>query len=234
MYRLIGVNKNDKVLDATCGSGTFLVKSMVYMLQEVGGINSNEAALIKSERLFGIEMYPKIYALACANMLIHKDGKTNLERLDARSNEACEWIKSKNITKVLMNPPYENKYGCLRIVKNVLDNVQRGVKCAFILPDKKLEKSNGWSKKILKEHTLTHIIKLPENIFDKGVTTSIFIFISQEPQGDKSIKGYYIENDGLVTIKNQGRQDMHNLWKDIEDYWVVAIRDDNDYKNNTK
>lgn len=234
MYRLIGINKNDKVLDATCGSGAFLVKSMAYMLQEVGGINSNEAALIKSERLFGIEMYPKIYALACANMLIHKDGKTNLERLDARSNEACEWIKSKNITKVLMNPPYENKYGCLRIVKNVLDNVQRGVKCAFILPDKKLEKSNGWSKKILKEHTLTHIIKLPENIFDKGVTTSIFIFISQEPQGDKSIKGYYIENDGLVTIKNQGRQDMHNLWKDIEDYWVVAIRDDNDYKNNTK
>lgn len=234
MYRLIGINKNDKVLDATCGSGAFLVKSMEYMLQEVGGINSNEAALIKSERLFGIEMYPKIYALACANMLIHKDGKTNLERLDARSNEACEWIKSKNITKVLMNPPYENKYGCLRIVKNVLDNVQRGVKCAFILPDKKLEKSNGWSKKILKEHTLTHIIKLPENIFDKGVTTSIFIFISQEPQGDKSIKGYYIENDGLVTIKNQGRQDMHNLWKDIEDYWVVAIRDDNDYKNNTK
>lgn len=234
MYRLIGVNKKDKVLDATCGSGAFLVKSMAYMLQEVGGINSNEATLIKSERLFGIEMYPKIYALACANMLIHKDGKTNLERLDARSNEACEWIKSKNITKVLMNPPYENKYGCLRIVKNVLDNVQRGVKCAFILPDKKLEKSNGWSKKILKEHTLTHIIKLPENIFDKGVTPSIFIFISQEPQGDKSIKGYYIENDGLVTIKNQGRQDMHNLWKYIEDYWVVAIRDDNDYKNNTK
>lgn len=73
-------------------------------------------------------------------MLIHKDGKTNLEHLDSRTQEACDWIKSKNITKVLMNPPFESKYGCLTIVENVLKNVPRNTKCAFILPDKKLEK----------------------------------------------------------------------------------------------
>lgn len=69
-------------------------------------------------------------------MLIHKDGKTNLEQLDTRTEEACEWIKSKKITKVLMNPPYERKYGCLKIVENVLKSVPVGTKCAFILPDK--------------------------------------------------------------------------------------------------
>ena len=107
-------------------------------------------------------------------MLIHKDGKTNLAHLDARGQEACKWIKDRNITKVLMNPPYERKYGCKQIVKNVLNNVPSGIKCAFILPDKKLEKDNMYS--FLKDHTLDMIIKLPENLFDAGVTTSIFVF----------------------------------------------------------
>ena len=140
MYDLIGVSHNDKVLDATCGSGGFLVKAMANMIKEVGGINTIEAENIKKYQLFGIEFDREIFALACANMLIHKDGKTNLEQLDTRETQACKWIKSKPITKVLMNPPYERKYGCKKIVENVLENVPIGTKCAFILPDKKLEK----------------------------------------------------------------------------------------------
>lgn len=139
MYRLIEVNKDDYVLDAACGSGAFLVKSMCNMIKEAGGINTEKSKNIKSEQLFGIEFDREIYALACANMLIHKDGKTNLVQYDTRSEEACKWMESKPITKVLMNPPFETKYGCLDIVKNVLKSVGQGTKCAFILPDKKLE-----------------------------------------------------------------------------------------------
>lgn len=73
MYRLIDVNMNDRVLDATCGSGTFLVKSMCNMIREAGGSNTSKAKQIKSEQLFGIEMYRKVYALACANMMICLD-----------------------------------------------------------------------------------------------------------------------------------------------------------------
>ena len=105
------------------------------MIKEAGGINTSEAKQIMSSQLYGIEYDKEIYALACANMLIHKDGKTNLEKLDTRTQEACDWIKEKKITKVLMNPPFENKYGCTRIVKNVLDSVPKGTICAFIMPD---------------------------------------------------------------------------------------------------
>lgn len=108
MYRLIGVNKDDVILDATCGSGAFLVKAMCNMISEAGGINTLTAKNIKSRQLYGIEFDREIYALACANMLIHKDGKTNLTQLDSRIEEVCDWIKSKPITKVLMNPPFEN------------------------------------------------------------------------------------------------------------------------------
>ena len=245
MYRLIDIDQNDRILDAACGSGAFLVKSMCNMIKEAGGINAKKAPEIKETQLFGIEFDREIFALACANMLIHKDGKTNLEQLDTRTQEACDWIKSKSyktnkkgefqkdkngnlilinnyITKVLMNPPFERKYGCLTIVNNVLLNVPPHTKCAFILPDKKLEKDNG--AKLLKHSTLEKIIKLPEKIFSEGVTTSIFIFESGTPQNNKEIFTCYIEDDGLETVKNQGRQDIKDRWQSIEDKWVEIIR----------
>ncbi len=249
MYRLIDVTQNDRVLDAACGSGAFLVKAMCNMIKESGGVNSKKAATIKDVQLYGIEFDREIFALACANMLIHKDGKTNLEQLDTRSAEACNWIKSKSyktdkkgnfevdsngeciltstpITKVLMNPPFESKYGCLTIVDNVLKNVPRNTLCAFILPDKKLEKDSK-GKKLLLHSTLLKIVKLPEKIFSEGVTTSVFVFQAGVPHGTKEIFGCYIAEDGLETVKNQGRQDIKDRWQSIEDEWIEIIRKQN-------
>lgn len=225
MYKILEVNKNDRVLDAACGSGGFLVKAMANMIQEAGGVNTKKAVEIKSHQLFGIEFDKEIYALACANMLIHKDGKTNLEQLDSRQKEACEWIAKKKITKVLMNPPYESKYGCMTIVENVLDYTPPHTHCAFILPDKKLEKaSRKQIRRILKHHRLRKIIKLPEDLFfNVGVTTSIFIFETGIPQDGKDIFACYMEEDGLVTVKNKGRHDVYGKWPRIEAYWVDVV-----------
>jgi len=158
-------------------------------------------------------------------MLIHKDGKTNLEQLDARTEEAGKWIAKQGITKVLMNPPYEKKYGCMKIVENVLDNVPEHTMCAFIMPDKKLEKtSKGQIKRILSHHRLKKVIKLPEDLFfNVGVTTSIFVFESGIPQEGKDLFACYMESDGLATVKNKGRHDIYGKWSDIEDYWVDIV-----------
>ena len=88
MYRILEVNKDDRILDATCGSGGFLVKAMANMIREAGGVRTEKAREIKDGQLFGIEYDREIYALACANMLIHKDGKTNLEQMDTREETA--------------------------------------------------------------------------------------------------------------------------------------------------
>lgn len=158
-------------------------------------------------------------------MLIHKDGKTNLEQMDSTSREACEWIASKNITKVLMNPPYEKKCHPEIIIQNVLNNITSGALAAFLLPDKKLEKvSKRIVRDILKNHRLLKIIKLPEKTFDEGVTTSIFIFKTGVPQNNEEIFTCYIKDDGYERVKNQGRQDINNKWKSIEDKWVDIIK----------
>ena len=223
MYRITDTSKQDTVLDAACGSGAFLVKAMCNMVKDAGGVRTQEAREIVQTQLYGIEYDREIYALACANMLIHKDGKTNLEHMDSRSVEAAWWIRQKPITKVLMNPPFENKYGCLDIVENVLYNVPKGAVCAFILPDNKLEKARGRVRRWLHQHRLEKIIKLPKDIFS-GVTTSIFVFLAGTPQKKQEIFACYMEEDGLETIKNQGRQDIRSRWEGIEQQWVEIVR----------
>ena len=240
----LGMNEqgiNEKVNDVLQGNLREIVSDMTVdqiltnrKQMAVSVIENARPDLAKSEQLFGIEMYRKVYALACANMMIHKDGKTNLVQMDATSAEATEWIRKQKITKTLMNPPYERRYGCATIVANVLDSVPAGTKCAFILPDKKMEKESKL-KALLERHTLTTIIKLPENLFfGLGVTTSIFIFETGKPQNGRNIKGYYVADDGLETVKNKGRQDVHDKWPALEDYWVKAIQDDNDDRYNTR
>lgn len=244
MYRILEVNKDDKILDATCGSGGFLVKAMANMIREAGGVRTEKAKEIKDGQLFGIEYDREIYALACANMLIHKDGKTNLEQMDTREETACAWIRriaggvwekdeagryvyrSGGVTKVMMNPPYENKYGCMTIVENVMDNVPPNTLCGFVLPDKKLEKTGKAQKqRILKHHRLLKVIKLPEDLFfGIGVTTSIFVFKAGVPQNDEEFFTCWMKDDGLVTVKNKGRHDVHGRWPEIEDTWVDTVK----------
>lgn len=225
MYRILDVNMNDRILDAACGSGAFLTKSMANMIDEAGGPTTSKAKKIMSEQLYGIEIDKRVYSLACANMLIHKDGKTNLEQMDSTSQEACDWIKTKKISKVLMNPPYERKCHPEKIIKNVLDSCPKGTTAAFLLPDKKLEKfSKKWVADVLAKHRLTKIVKLPEKTFDEGVTVSIFVFECHKPQKNEEIFTCYLKDDGLERVKNQGRQDIKNRWKDIEDKWVDIIK----------
>ena len=66
-------------------------------------------------------------------------------------------------------------------------------------------------------------IKLPEKVFSEGVTTSVFVFESGIPQNGKEIFACYIEDDGLETVKNQGRHDIKDRWQEIEDKFVNVI-----------
>ena len=75
MYRILEVNKDDRVLDAACGSGGFLVKSMSNMIQEAGGVATEKAKKIKSEQLFGIEFDVRFMRLSVQTCLFIKTVK---------------------------------------------------------------------------------------------------------------------------------------------------------------
>lgn len=202
MSKLINVNQKDVILDPTCGSGSLLIKA--------SNLNHNQW-----ENIYGSDFDMNVLFLSYINMLLHNDGITNLENFDALSPAFCEWIKNKQITKVIANPPYE-KSGAIDILINVLDNVKSGCKVCWLMPNTKMDKIKK-SRKILDRHTLTDIILLPDIFAKVGCgEVSLFIFTTGTKQQNQKIRGWWIEDDGFETVKNQGYKDVKHKWQKIE------------------
>ena len=112
MCRLTEVDRTKRVLDITCGSGSFLVQAMVKELADCHRGKTEEEAhvlqeIVKKEHIYGIEVEEKAYGLATTNMLIHGDGNSNIK---FKSCFECKaFIKEANPDIVLMNPPYNAK-----------------------------------------------------------------------------------------------------------------------------
>ena len=112
MCQIAEVDKTKVVLDATCGSGSFLVQAMVKELADCRkGATEEEAKtmmkIVKEKHIFGIENEEKVYGLATTNMLIHTDGNSNIKFGDCFNCE--DFIKKANPDIILMNPPYNAK-----------------------------------------------------------------------------------------------------------------------------
>ncbi len=112
MCRITNVDRTKRVLDATCGSGSFLVQAMVKELADCKrGKREDEAKelmrKVKEEHIYGIEVEEKAYGLSTTNMLIHGDGNSNIKF--GSCFDLKEFIKDANPDIILMNPPYNAK-----------------------------------------------------------------------------------------------------------------------------
>lgn len=216
MARLLDVTADDVVMDTTCGCGTLLLTTHAMTGCTVAGV----------------EYTPQMYNIAVMNATVNGIDPSGIRNGDATTEEVAEYIADTAPSVLLLNPPYESKYGCMKIVKSALDNAPKGARVAIILPDNKLDKQRG--HKLLKDHTLSTIVKLPPEVFDAFVDTSIFFFEPHTPQGDTKVQAFKIDDDGYQRIKKRGRIDIDNKWADdLESYWVEAIKSNNDKRFNT-
>ena len=74
---LAETNKNSVVLDNCCGTGSFLVSAMRYMIKKSDGNKAKEKN-IKEKQIVGIEKEQDMFVLSTCNMKIHDDGKSNI------------------------------------------------------------------------------------------------------------------------------------------------------------
>ena len=112
MCRVTGVNKTKRILDAICGSGSFLVQAMVKELADCKHGNREDEASrlmekVKKEHIYGIEVEEKAYGLSTTNMLIHGDGNSNIKF--GSCFDCKDFIKKADPDIILMNPPYNAK-----------------------------------------------------------------------------------------------------------------------------
>lgn len=252
MSKVCDVNRNTRVLDATCGSGSFLVRAMTQAIDDCA--TEDEQEEVKKSHIYGIEYDKKAFGLATTNMLIHGDGNTNIVQGSCFSKG--KWIERQHIDIVLMNPPYNaNKNQCnpeyigcwsasqkedpskgFHFVKFVADHVKTG-KMAVLLPmqcaigtGKEVKK---FKKLMLDEHTLDAVFTLPQDVFHPGASVNVccMVFILGKRHDSKrpTFFGYYRE-DGFIKRKNLGRverkdSDGKGLWSPIEERWLSLYRE---------
>ena len=114
MVRLARLSVNDVVLDTCAGSGGFLMEAMETMIALAKG-DETIIDKITEKQLIGFETDPVLFALACSNMFLHGDGRTNLlyrsSLLDETQegivnnsdNELLEYIRNMKLTKALVS-----------------------------------------------------------------------------------------------------------------------------------
>lgn len=241
MCEIVELNKKSRVLDPTCGSGSFLVQAMAKMLFKANG---DEEAMknIKKNQLFGIEREDKAFGLATTNMLIHEDGKTNV--IHASCFEKRSWIKEKNINVILMNPPFNGQKmpkDCpvnekkqmdatkgFYFVKYTADVVNQGM-LATILPlqcaigtDARI---TNYKRMMLENHTLEAVFSLPNDVFHPGTSVNVCVMLFKlgvpHDKDKNTFFGYYKE-DGFVKKKNKGRVEKIN-WEKTKKRWLDAF-----------
>ena len=230
---LAQIDKDSVVLDNCAGTGGFLVNAMKKMMEDANGDIAKEQH-IKDKQLVGIEYDEEIYTLLISNMIVHRDGRTNIYWEDCFQTDKNTLKEKFHPTVGLLNPPYKNKGKGIEELEFVLNNLsmlEKGGICIAIMPMSCVIDTKGESyllkKKILENNTLEGVLSMPEELFYNSkvntVTCAVIIKAGyKHPEGYKTWFGY-CRDDGFEKRKNRGRIDVNHTWTDIKKKWVNAF-----------
>ena len=230
---LAQIDKDSVVLDNCAGTGGFLVSAMKKMLEDANGDIAKEQH-VKDWQLVGIEYDEEIYTLLISNMIVHRDGRTNIYWEDCFQTDKNTLKEKFHPTVGLLNPPYKNKGKGIEELEFVLNNLsmlEKGGICIAIMPMSCMTDTKGESyllkKKILENNTLEGVLSMPEELFYNSkvntVTCAVIIKAGyKHPEGYKTWFGY-CRDDGFEKRKNRGRIDVNHTWPDIKKKWVNAF-----------
>jgi len=223
MCDLAEIDRNTKVVDTACGSGSFLVSAMNKMIKSTA--NEKEIINIKKNNLFGVELDPDLYMLSVTNMIIRKDGKSNIYNADSFDDDIIQKLREENINIGLLNPPYSQKdYSELDFLYNLLNILTPKGKAVVVVPlscaigTKMLEER----EKLFKKHSLDAVFTMPDEIF-YPTSTNVCVMIWTAHKPHNSNQNTFLarfKDDGFVKKKKIGRVDYDNKWSEIKNEWL--------------
>lgn len=241
--KLIDLKTNDKIFDACCGTGAFLISGMESIINTIENSTlpnkTTKIKEVKSKQLLGFEKSPTMYSLAISNMLFRGDGKSKIYNVDFFSDEALKILKRQKPTIGFINPPYGGKDNKVNPTKKeiqflevMLDNVSRyGV---IIAPLSTYFKEPDTRNRILAKHTLKCVINMPNELFSPNASThtAIALFETHKPHSNQKVAMYNLEDDGYVLSKNKGRTDVYNKWDKIEKDILLKLKTPEKFSDN--
>jgi hypothetical protein len=238
MVKLARLSVNDVVIDTCMGSGGFLMESMEVMTS-LAQDDFEKIEHIRQNQLIGMEIDHVLFALACSNMFLHGDGRSNLlyrnsllykedgNLVNSDDQELMEFIKELAPTKSIINPPYEAD-SPIHFTLQAIDYIEDNGKLVIIMPTPTLtkHKDDGLTAELLSKAKLDYVIKMPYALFNeqgRTVNTSIFGFTKTPHNVNDEVLFYNLKDDGFESVQHKGRLDVRNRWNDIENQLLDCI-----------
>ena len=223
MCDVSGLNKKSKVVDICAGSGGFLVTAMSKMFKKA---NPSEIQNIREDGLYGVEADPHIYTLCIANMIVRRDGKSNIHYGSCFDTKIANELRKKNIDVGLINPPYsQDDYNELEFVEQLLSILTtRGIAVAVVPINCALGTTcKEVRERLFKKHTLEAVFSMPTEIFNPAASAPPCVMVwtanVPHPEDKKTFFGYF-RDDGFVKRKKLGRIDAYGKWEEIKKKWM--------------
>lgn len=233
MCDLVDVKETDTVLDPCCGTAGFLISAMHRMLSKAQ--NEHQKKAIKKKQLHGIELQSNMFAVAAANMILRRDGNSNLECSDFLAKDTYK-LQEKGATVGLMNPPYSQgtsanpKQYELSFIERLLDSLVKGAKAAVIVPQSSMTGKSSiekqFKKNILEKHTLEGVITCnTDTFYGVGTNPVIAVFTAGESHDEEHLcKFIDFRDDGYEVRAHVGllegnsakdkKQHLLDVWED--------------------
>ena len=100
----------------------------------------------------------------------------------------------------------------------------------FLLPTWKLENATAaWKRRVLSEHRLDTVMRLPDQLFPSlsgtRINVSAFVFRAHEPQDGHRVFACCFEDDGHRRVGRSGRYDVDGKWAGLMDHWLRVVRE---------
>lgn len=237
MVKLANLSVDDVVLDTCTGPGGFLMFALEKLVSLANG-DDDTIEHITNHQLIGFEIDPVLYSLACSNMFLHGDGRSNMihrsslldvdNLVEDDGQKLLDHIHKLKPRKCIINPPYENNLA-FEFVWSAIDYLEPDGELIVIMPSITLEQNQEKSSKrkqlkstenLLKKATLNFEIKMPPTLFreqGRTIQTSIFGFTKKPHNQDKNVLFYNLKDDGLESVQHKGRVDTKKQWPQKEE-----------------
>lgn len=223
--RMLDPGQKDTIMDPTCGSGGFLIYSMIHLLRKYNHVNA-------TKQLFGIEINQRIARIALMDMIIHGDGHSNIQCEDSLFLQL-----KKQFSIIFTNPPFGVKITNPNILKNYeLGNkpsikseilfiekcykiLQNHGKMCIVLPDSVLSNSSLQNvREFIKNHfKILAIISLPHHTFihsGANVKSSLLFLEKSTITIDYLIFMSIVKNIGYDSLQHEVKNDLIEVLKE--------------------
>lgn len=224
--------KQDVVLDLCSGTGLFSLLAYNKMKtdfekdKKLGKLNDEEIKKYEiklKNSIIANDIDPKMITLCFTNFLLNHINEHLIYNEDVFKLENSSFKLGDTTvqgTKVILNPPYEDKYKPIEIIEKCISLVQNDEidsKVVVILPPQKFGQKKLEFAKVLNSATLETVIKMQDDLFKDsgtGVSTSIFVFNGNKyHEKDDKIYYYNFTDTGYVYLKDSGLKDKNNTYE---------------------